>query len=117
MTVKLVIRWKATEPPPIKAAKAASNQRSHERLPVNYRFAVYSGHPQAGQRSMLARGVNMSKSGVLIETTEPIPIGTVVYIRTNELGLMGNATVRHCTLKGSKFRIGLYFPTPLMRCV
>ncbi|HKW99191.1 MAG TPA: PilZ domain-containing protein [Bryobacteraceae bacterium] len=118
MTVRLVIRWKTDPPaaPPV-VQTAPAEQRIHQRLPVNYRFSVYSDASQAGQRSMIARGINMSKSGVLIETSEPIPVGTVVYIRTSELGLMGAATVRHCTPKGSKFRLGLHFPTPLMRCM
>lgn len=65
---------------------------------------------------MAARGINMSKAGALIEAPHPIRVGTVVYLRAPELGLMGEATVRHCTVKGSKFRIGLHFPTPLECC-
>jgi len=36
-------------------------------------------------------------------------------VKANGLGLMGSATVRHCTASGSKFRIGLHFPNPLIR--
>jgi hypothetical protein len=66
---------------------------------------------------MFARGINMSKAGALIETEEPIPVGSEVYILARELSLVGNATVRHCTRKGLKFRIGLHFPDPLTRCM
>jgi len=56
----------------------------------------------------------MSKAGALIEAPQPIRVGTVVYLKAPELGLAGEATVRHCTVKGSKFRIGLHFPNPLV---
>ena len=131
MTVRVVIKWKPEAPPPVVAAatkayatadaKAAQShpqiQRSHARVPVNYRFSIYANQPEAKQRSMTARGINMSKAGALVEAPSPISVGTVVYLKAPELGLMGEATVRHCTVKGSKFRIGLHFPDPLARCL
>jgi len=129
MTVRLVIKWKPEGPPPVSipvsaapviAAAVNRNQervdhRYDQRLPVKYRFSVFAEDQQAGQLSLPARGINMSRSGVLIETEEPLPIGSMVYIKVKELGLMGMATVRHCTPKGSKFRVGLHFPNPLTR--
>jgi hypothetical protein len=50
-----------------------------------------------------------------VEATEPIRPKTLVYVKADGLGLMGSATVRHCTPNGSKFRIGLHFPNPLIR--
>ena len=124
MTVRLVIKWKPEGPPPVSipvsAAPVNRNQervdhRYHKRLPVKYQLSVFAEDQQAGQLSLPARGINMSRSGVLIETEEPLPIGSMVYIKVKELGLMGMATVRHCTPKGSKFRVGLHFPNPLTR--
>jgi hypothetical protein len=66
---------------------------------------------------MMARGINMSKGGALVEAPEPITVGTVVYLKAPELGLICEATVRHCAAKGSKFRIGLHFPSPLAHCL
>jgi len=122
MTVKLVIKWKPETPAPVVAAAKAAlppvqNQRSHPRLPVKYRFSIYGNHPEAKQRSMAARGINMSKAGALIEAPQPLAVGTVIYIKAPELSLMGEATVRHCTIKGSKFLIGLHFPNPLTSSV
>ncbi len=127
MTVRLVLRWKAPSPPPVcgptpvcaalAAAEAPKEHRFYDRLPVKYRFSIYADNQQSGQRSMVARGIDMSKAGALVEADEPITVGTVVYIKAGELGLMGTATVRHCTLRGAKFRIGLHFPSPLMRCL
>lgn len=130
MTVRVVIKWKPEAPPPVVAAAAKSSatanakaeshpqiQRSHTRVPVNYRFSIYANQPEAKQRSMTARGINMSKAGALVEAPYPISVGTVVYLKAPELGLVGEARVRHCTAKGSKFRIGLHFPDPLARCL
>lgn len=129
MTLRVVIKWKPETPPPVVAAavKASATarvaqpqpqiQRSHARVPVNYRFSIYTNQPETKQRSMTARGINMSKAGALVEAPYPISVGTVVYLKAPELGLMGEATVRHCTVKGSKFRIGLHFPDPLTRCL
>jgi len=44
-------------------------------------------------------------------------VGTLVYVKARDLALMGSATVRHCNAKGSKFRLGLHFPSPLTRCL
>ena len=125
MTVRLVIKWKPEGPPPVSIAPVSAapvnrnhervDHRYHKRLPVKYRLSVYSEDQQAGQLSLAARGINMSRSGVLIETEEPLPIGSMVYVKVKELGLMGMATVRHCTPKGSKFSVGLHFPNPLTR--
>jgi PilZ domain len=131
MTVRVVIKWRPEVPPPVVAAAAnafaTANakvgqpqpqiQRSHARVPVNYRFSIYANQPAAKDRSMTARGINMSKAGALVEAPYPISVGTVVYLKAPELGLMGEARVRHCTAKGSKFRIGLHFPDPLTRCL
>ena len=131
MTVRVVLKWKPEAPAPVVANATAALgapdaamtqphsriQRSHARLPVNYRFSIYANQPEAKQRSMTARGINMSKAGALVEAPHPISVGTVVYLKAPELGLMGEATVRHCTVKGSKYRIGLHFPDPLARCL
>jgi hypothetical protein len=57
----------------------------------------------------------MSQAGALVETKEPISTSSVVYVKVGAFGLMGSASVRYCAARGSKYRIGLYFPTPLIR--
>jgi hypothetical protein len=111
----MVVKLKPAEPPPMAVSAPRSEHRSNKRLPVNYRFLIYFNDPEAGQRFVAARGINMSKSGALVETREPIALANMVYVKVGDLGLMGMASVRHCTVRGPKFRIGLYFPTPLTR--
>jgi PilZ domain len=114
MRVRLLIKLKPDTPPPVPARLPRANHRFHDRLPVKCRFSIYTGD-QTGQRCIVGRSINMSTSGALVEAPEPIRPKTLVYVNANGLGLMGSATVRHCTASGSKFRIGLHFPNPLIR--
>jgi len=116
MRVRVILQLNPPNPATVAAAAAAPAQRaehrSAKRLPVDYRFSIFSGDAD-GQRYIPARGINMSRSGALVEAEEPVAIGSVVSVKVNKLGLMGSASVRHCTVKGGRFRIGLHFPSPL----
>jgi hypothetical protein len=116
MRVRVILQLNPPNPVTVAAAVAApakrGEHRSAKRLPVDYRFSIFS-NGEEGQRYIPARGINMSRSGALVETEEPVGIGAVVSIKVNKLGLMGSASVRHCTGKGGRFRIGLHFPSPL----
>jgi hypothetical protein len=111
----MVVKLKPAPPPPIAVSVPRSEHRSNKRLPVNYGFLIHFNDPEAGQRCIPARSINMSKSGALVEAYEPIALANMVCVKVGNLGLMGMASVRHCTVRGPKFRIGLYFPTPLTR--
>jgi hypothetical protein len=118
MRVRVILQLNPPNPATVAAAATAtapatrSEHRSAKRLPVDYRFSIFS-NDASGQRYIPARGINMSRSGALVETEEPVVIGSVVSVKVNKLGLMGSASVRHCTVKGGRFRIGLHFPSPL----
>lgn len=120
MRVRVILQLNPPNPATVAAAATATatapatrgEHRSTKRLPVDYRFSIFS-NDASGQRYIPARGINMSRSGALVETEEPVVIGSVVSVKVNKLGLMGNASVRHCTVKGGRFRIGLHFPSPL----
>ncbi|SRR5579864_5022948 len=118
MRVRVILQLNPPNPATVAAAAAATTpatkgeHRSAKRLPVDYRFSIFSSGG-AGQRYIPARGINMSRSGALVETEEPVSIGTVVSIKVNKLGLMGSASVRHCTEKAGRYRVGLHFPSPL----
>jgi hypothetical protein len=115
MRVRLILQLNPTSPPAVVADAIGvrrAEHRSAKRLPVDYRFSIYSKE-QTGQRYIPARGVNMSRSGALVESEEPVSIGSTVAVKINKLGLMGSASVRHCTIKRGRFRIGLHFANPL----
>lgn len=91
---------------------AACDARLSERIPVRC-GAQLSFETEAGRsRTIKGRVLNMSTSGVLLETLRPISIGSHVRIRANEL-LVGAAYVRHSNRRSWRFRIGLEFTMPV----
>ena len=60
-----------------------------------------------------AKTVDIATCGMQIETPTQIPVNVAVNLRCDELRLSSRGTVRHCTRKGPKFRIGVEFTTPI----
>ena len=87
--------------------------RDSERISVCCPVSVSYGDESDPSRKMIQGHVlNMSTSGVLVEATRTIAVGSQVHIRGNEL-LVGTAYVRHSTRRSWKSRIGLEFATPV----
>jgi hypothetical protein len=99
--------------PPV-AAKIKSRRR-HERVPRNSEVVLCCVDRQGHQQRYRARAVDVSKTGILVQTEEPVPQGTIVFLQTANFTALGKASVRHCRQKGMKYRIGLYLPDPLPR--
>lgn len=93
----------------------AANRRLHERIPVNSRVLISCEGKQTAGRRIRARAIDISKSGILLESEEPFASGTVVLLQTASLAFLGKACVRHCAMKGAKFRLGLYVPDRVLR--
>jgi hypothetical protein len=67
-----------------------------------------------GKHVLRARAVNMNSLGLAILVSEPLPVGSAVYVQAKELRVIGIAHVRYCTLRGSKFLTGLkYHGSPM----
>jgi hypothetical protein len=83
--------------------------RVSERIPTCCPVTLSHGDESHHSRRMI-RGIvlNMSASGVLVETLRPIAVGSQVRIQANEL-LTGTAFVRHSTRRSWRYRIGLEF--------
>ena len=60
-------------------------------------------------------GVDAHREGVGVQSPEPLPEGTLVFLRITNLGLMGFAHVRHCSVKGQGYLLGLKFREGLAR--
>ena len=97
------------------AALKTARRRSHERLPVEGEIFICCQDQQGAQRRFRARAIDSSRSGILVQTEVPVATGTVVYLQTPNFTVLGKATVRHCTQRGFRYRIGLYLPDPLLR--
>jgi hypothetical protein len=66
--------------------------------------------------SMRVRGLDMSRLGARVESSEPMAPGTFVFLQAPELKLMGGAVVKHCSRRGFNYRIGVEFRNPLTKC-
>jgi hypothetical protein len=93
------------------------SRRSDPRIARNSKVVLCCLDRQGGQRRFRASALDVSKNGILVQTEEAIPAGTVVYLQTAGFTALGKASVRHCTQKGLRFRIGLYLPDPLTRAL
>ena len=97
------------------AAFGQIDGRRYMRSPINARIEVGWQDNRGWQKQTQSRGVNMSSAGAAVMSPEPIAVGSTVYLNSKELLLMGAATVRHCTEKGTKFVVGLEFRGSLVR--
>lgn len=101
---------------PIGSNRLLHNRRFYDRLPLQCRFLIYADGPDGGkQRCIPGRCINITRTGVMVETSDPLLVDSKVHVHALDLGLMGTGSVRHCTLRGSKFRIGVHFPYPMIR--
>ncbi len=61
-----------------------------------------------GQRQFCTvRGVDLSETGVGVESPEPLPVDAYVQVHAEHLGFSWAARVRHCRDRRSKYLIGL----------
>lgn len=97
------------------ARTQTANRRLQDRMPIDGRVLVSCEDRQGVQRRIQARAINTSKTGLLLQSDEPVANGTVVSLRTLGFAFIGRACVRHCTQKGIKYNLGLYVPDRLVR--
>jgi hypothetical protein len=92
----------------LRRSAARPERRMHSRLAIN-REVCLLWHDRQGDHALRARAVDVSKHGMLAEGERAIEPGTVVSIQTASM-MLRSACVRHCTLNGSKYRIGMHVP-------
>ena len=85
-----------------------ANRRLHERLSVNFQVHL-CWQDRHGDQVLRARAVDISRFGLQAEAERPIAPGTAISVQTNS-SILGTSCVRHCTPKGSMYRIGLHVP-------
>ena len=65
-------------------------------------------------RGMIVRTLNVSRSGMSVQSMLPVKIGSTVRVRAKTVALLnGAAVVRHCERRGLAYKIGLEFHVPL----
>lgn len=93
------------------------DKRKEPRRFTNAMFAVVWQDARGQSRSIRARGLNVSKSGMRIESAEQLDPGTSVNVQAERHELSGRAFVRNCARRGSNFLIGLEFSEETKRTV
>lgn len=93
-----------------------ADTRFHGRFKIKCRVTLSWEDSEGKTCTVRARGVDMSRLGARVESSEPLTRGAFVFIQVPELNLMGGAIVRHCVFRGLKYRIGLQFRNPLTKC-
>src|SRR6185503_17426339 len=91
------------------------NRRLHERIPINSDILICCKDRKGVERRVRARAINSSKSGILVQSDESVPAGTLVYLQGANLTTIGRACIRYCTPKGLKYKLGMYVPDRLTR--
>jgi len=89
----------------------AGTARPEERYPVDFRVFV-SWQSHAGLARVSARCVNLSLSGMKLETKDPLAVRSVVLLDSEHFGRMGTAAVRYCSRKHMSYEVGLQFSAP-----
>jgi hypothetical protein len=85
---------------------ADKNIRRHRRIP--YVGPVRIGWDDHGQaRFALAKCIDISESGLCIQSPEPVRIGATIQVGAERIKLAGSAVVKHVVRHGSKFMLGV----------
>lgn len=86
-----------------------TDKRREQRRFTNAMFAVVWEDGRGQSRSLRVRGLNVSKSGMRIESSEEMHTGAPVSLQAERHELAGKATVRNCTRRGAGYLVGLEF--------
>lgn len=95
------------------SSAGASDNRYDGRIRTHRKFRISWQDRRGKTRRKLVRVVDMSGSGALIECGVPLEPGSLVGIRTLEMGMTATACVRRCEPLLFTYQIGLQFRTPL----
>jgi hypothetical protein len=80
-----------------------------ERYSVGFSVALMWEEKPGMVRRLNGRCLDLSPSGMKIETSERLDVGRVVTVSSNEFGRMGHATVRYAQRDKMRCSIGLKF--------
>ena len=92
------------------APLAAADRRLHERFPIDTPLQLRWEERKGVQRQVGGRAVDVSRFGLQVRAERAIPAGTLVNVYTAQFVPLGRASVRHCTIEGMDYTLGLYMP-------
>lgn len=91
----------------------AKDIRRHRRVPLPGVVRVSWQDSGGNPRFANGRCIDLSASGMRLEMPEPVPLRSYVSVSAPKLGIVSNASVRHCARSGGKCVVGLEFSSAL----
>lgn len=86
-----------------------SDKRRKQRQLFDCALEVTWKDSQAVSRTISVQAIDLSDSGIRVESSEAIDLHTEVFVRAERYGLTGSTAVRHCSRRGTKYLLGLEF--------
>jgi hypothetical protein len=83
--------------------------RRHTRLPASHKLVVSWVDGQGLHKVVRALCVDISESGMRVESTVPIEAGSAITFRDDQLVLSGSGSVRYCFRREMKYQVGVEF--------
>ena len=88
-------------------ASNKEDRREHGRPKLETRAWITWLDQEGARRQARGYCLDISETGVKIETSEPIPPDTTVSVAVSSLGIRTDAVVRYCRSVGSRYVVGL----------
>lgn len=85
------------------------DRRRFERFTVTGKIKLNWKTPDGHSFAATARCLDVSETGVLLESERPVPVGALINLESADLHVAGIAAVCHCRPKGLKYLLGLEF--------
>jgi len=83
--------------------------KTEERFRTDFPVVLAWADSAGGRQSLSARCMDLSASGMRIETRDPLQVRLLTVVQSGHFGRMGHATVRYCRREGMKYSVGLQF--------
>jgi hypothetical protein len=88
--------------------------RRQDRRACDQNVTVIWRDPRGEDKFVNAKALDICSTGLRLQMPEALPPQAYLTLRASKLGLLGSASVRHCTrISGSKFAIGVEFTAGL----
>ena len=88
--------------------------RRKDRLLCDHSVTVRWSDSGGQEKFVLAKALDICETGLRLQMPEAIRLQTYLTLSAPKLGLMGNASVRHCArLRAAKFAVGVEFTAGL----
>lgn len=86
-----------------------SDKRHKQRQRFDCALEISWQDGRGTKRTLTVHAIDLSNSGIRVESAEPIELHTEVHLRAERYGLSGFTSVRHCGRRGAKYILGLEF--------